>query len=166
MKGVIVKNKENGLGTIEHKKIIEKHNLNRLEQYFDGSLKYGANPKLLQETNLFHILYYFAWWGRENLRKISKCTFDIARDHESGCLFLFQKIDEADKNHKESDTEPSNEGRMYKIPGSTSCPVKLFLLYCTKLNPALEDLWQWPKKQVSVHKLFPSYTFFLVLISM
>ncbi len=46
-----------------------------------------------------------------------KETFEIVRDHKSGRLFLFQKIDECDKNHKENNTEPSNEGRMYEIPG-------------------------------------------------
>ena len=79
---------------------------------------------------------------------MSKATFDIACDHDNGCLFLYQKIDECDKNHKEGDSEPSNEGRMYEIPGSPSCPVKMFLFYRVKLNPAIDDLWQRPKKQV------------------
>ncbi len=146
-KGVIVKNKENGLGTIEHQKVIEKTDLHKLEEHFDQTLK------LLQEANLFHILYYFARRGHENLKKMTKSTFDISRDQETGCLFLYQKIDKCDKNHKESDTEPSYEGSMYEIPGSSSCPVKLYLLYRAKLNPDLDELWQWPKKNRPVFLL-------------
>lgn len=116
-KGVLMKNKENGLGTVEHKKIMIKTDLDLIENHFSKALKNGPDPRLLMECNIFHIIYYFARRGRENLRKMTKQTFDIAKDPKNGCLFLYQKLDECDKNHKETDTKPSNEGRMYEIPG-------------------------------------------------
>ncbi len=116
-KGVTVRNKQNGLGIVQHKKVIPKQDMEKLEMYFQQVVSTLLDAKNLQEIVMFYILYYFAKRGRENLRTISKGTFETAWDHETGCLFLFQKIDECDKKHKENDTEPSNEGRMYEVPG-------------------------------------------------
>ena len=40
----------------------------------------------------------------------------IGRDPD-GTLYLYQKVDEADKNHHENDTENSNDGRIYEKRG-------------------------------------------------
>ena len=55
---------------------------------------------------------------------------------------MYQAIDEYDKNHTESDMEAANQARMYEVPDSEICPVKMYQLYISKLNPQCEDLWQ------------------------
>ena len=44
-------------------------------------------------------------------------TFKIAVDLEDGRRYVYQYIDEADKNHHQGDTTPSNKGRIYEVPG-------------------------------------------------
>ena len=46
-------------------------------------------------------------------------TFKIATDPTDGRKYIFQAIDEADKNHTFADTTNSNDGRIYEIPGKT-----------------------------------------------
>ena len=58
---------------------------------------------------------------------------------------MYQKLDEADKNHKENATpdDTIGEGRMYST-GSSTCPVASFRKYIAKLHPEKNDLWQRP----------------------
>ena len=42
------------------------------------------------------------------------------------------------------------DSKCYFFLGSDLCPVKLFQLYISKLNPKRDDLWQKPKKDVSI----------------
>ena len=50
---------------------------------------------------------------------MAKKHFEVATDHE-GKRYIFQKIKEHDKNHRESDTMPNSQARIYKIEGSFS----------------------------------------------
>ena len=63
----------------------------------------------------------------------------------SGREFVYQKLDEADKNHKENATpdDTIGEGRMYST-GTSTCPVASFRKYIAKLHPDLcgRDLWR------------------------
>ena len=56
--------------------------------------------------------------GRENLRTMKQFTFDVKIDPEDGRRFVYQALDEYDKNHNETDMDMANEGRMYEIPGT------------------------------------------------
>lgn len=109
-------NKEEGRGTIKHKEPISKPDLQKLNTYFEQNMEGPPNPKLLQEYVIFNIIYYTGRRGRENLRNMTKSTFEIAVDEE-GTRYLFQAIDEADKNHNEMDNDLSNQGRMYEVKG-------------------------------------------------
>ncbi|KAK2549950.1 hypothetical protein P5673_029555, partial [Acropora cervicornis] len=62
----------------------------------------------------------------------------------TGKKFVYQVIDELDKNHRANDQpdDSPGEGRMYERPESPYCPVKTFQLYLSKLNPTLSCLWQ------------------------
>ena len=46
-------------------------------------------------------------------------TFGIAIDPQCKKEYLYQKIDEADKNHNQNDTRKANQGRIYAVPGKT-----------------------------------------------
>ena len=66
----------------------------------------------------------------------------------AGKKFVYQFVDELDKNHRANDKrdDSAGEGRMYERPESPYCPVKTFdLYYISKLNPALSCLWQRPR---------------------
>ena len=57
--------------------------------------------------------------GRENLRKMTKKKFGVKVDNDDPDQrsYIFQAIDECDKNHKEKEITSSNDGRIYEIPG-------------------------------------------------
>ena len=54
--------------------------------------------------------------GRENLRSMTKSTFQVSRD-DTGVKFIHQAIDEMDKNHRESASSSVTEGIIYELPG-------------------------------------------------
>ena len=58
--------------------------------------------------------------GRDDLRAMTIERFKINTDPEDGRRYICQVVDKADKNHKESDTLSSNEGRIYEIRGKNS----------------------------------------------
>ena len=75
------------------------------------------DPKNLQQIVVFFIIYYLCRRGRENLRKMTKNTFAIATDSANKLQHIYQKVDEADKNHSGVDTGKANQGRIYEVKG-------------------------------------------------
>ena len=59
-----------------------------------------------------------------------------------GKKFVYQVVDELDKNHRANDQpdDSPGDGRMYERSESPYCPVKTFELFLSKLNPALSCL--------------------------
>ena len=49
---------------------------------------------------------------------MTKDTFKIERDSKGLC-YIFQAKDESDQNHNETDTDESNQAKIYEIPGMT-----------------------------------------------
>lgn len=68
----------------------------------------------------------------------------------SGRRYVYQALDELDKNHRENDdpSDSTGDGRMYERAGSPFCPVSAYELYLSKLNPDISWLWQRPKDTV------------------
>ena len=62
-----------------------------------------------------NVIYFFSCRGRENLCNMSLNQFQIGVDPD-GRKFVFQAIDEHDKNHGIEDTDPTNQGKMYAQP--------------------------------------------------
>ncbi|KAL5006936.1 hypothetical protein ScPMuIL_015742 [Solemya velum] len=110
---------------------------------FDINTPYG-----LQRKVWFDLTLYLCRRGRENLKEMKKETFKVAVD-DSGRKFVYQNIEEMDKNHRADNENAVTEGRMYKIQGSPCCPVTSFEKYIAKLNPNRDDLWQRPKDEFS-----------------
>ncbi|KAL5015909.1 hypothetical protein ScPMuIL_005498 [Solemya velum] len=146
-KAVAVNLKKRGLGTVEHHPPIAECDLKKLYSgdtpVFDINTPYG-----LQRKVWFDLTLYLCRRGRENLREMKKETFKVAVD-DSGRKFVYQNIEEMDKNHRADNENAVTEGRMYKIQGSPCCPVTSFEKYIAKLNPNRDDLWQRPKDEFS-----------------
>ena len=116
--GILQINKEKGLGDIKSKTEMSQFDMDILQNYFKTSMAGPPNPQLLQEIIIFYVLYYMCRRGRENLRPMTKETFGIRVDKEDNRKYIFQQIDEADKNHTYHDTTKSNDGRIYEDPGT------------------------------------------------
>lgn len=114
--GVTKINKEKGKGNIVSKPPIEDVDLLKLTEFFKQGMAGPPNATLLQEIVLFYILMYMCRRGRENLRPMTVDTFKVATDAEDNRQYIYQAIDEADKNHGAQDTSKSNDGRIYEVP--------------------------------------------------
>ena len=78
--------------------------------------------------------------GRENLLEMTTSTFAIA-ENSSGRRYLYQAVDEMDKNHRVANTEETvGEARMYSTSGPM-CPIATWLKYLSKLQPDYSCLW-------------------------
>ena len=116
--GKMKQNKQKGLGKIDNKPPINDSDLKLIAEYFKKTMAGPPNPKGLQQIVIFNIIYYLCRRGRENLRPMKKTTFAIDTDPTNGKEYIYQKEDEADKNHSVCDTSIANQGRIYAIPGN------------------------------------------------
>ena len=119
-------NKELGLGSIDNKPPITDSDFEKLANYFKTLMAGPPNPRGLLQICVFYIIYYLCRRGRENLRAMTIDTFDIAKDND-GKEYIYQKKDEADKNHGVDDTYIANQGRIYERPGESQCIQSLIL---------------------------------------
>lgn len=108
--------KRRGLGNIVHHPPISENDLKKLYSgntpVFDTATPYG-----LQKKVWFEIMLYLCRRGRENIRSMTKDTFRIGKD-DTGRQYVYQFIDELDKNHRADTGGSVTEGRMYEIPVS------------------------------------------------
>ena len=72
--------------------------------------------------------------GQENVRSMTRDTFDIRTDADTGLKYVVKRKDELTKNHQGDDSE-SFSGFMPEYPGSELCPVRSFEKYVEKLHP-------------------------------
>ena len=80
-------------------------------------------PNGLLNKVWFEILYYLCRRGQENLRTMTKETFQPETDSTGNC-YIFQKVEEMDKNHRDLNAGAVSQGRMYEQKGT-----KRFLPY-------------------------------------
>lgn len=88
----------------------------KLAAFFDHDIMNNPNPRLLQKAVLFNIIYYFCRRGRQNIYEFTQDMFEIGTDPD-GTQYIFQAIDEMDKNHGTEETLPANDGRIYEQRG-------------------------------------------------
>lgn len=133
--GVQKINKALGKGNIVSKPTLEDVDLKKITEYFKSGMAGPPNPTLLQQIVLFNAIMYMCRRGRENLRAMKTNTFQIAVDPEDNRRYIYQAIDEADKNHSAESTMKSNDGRIYKTPGNFhSKPIRYSVLTKYKLQ--------------------------------
>ena len=114
-KGVLVDAKKNGKPKKSTPKI-SQIDLEKIGEYFQHDYMNDPQPKKLQQNMIFFILYFFCRRGCENLYSMTTETFQLVTEYD-GTQYVKQALDEVDKNHGPDDT-PSNDGRMYEIPGN------------------------------------------------
>lgn len=104
-----------GLGAINHHSPITKTDMQKLYSgetcVFDVESPHGLLQKVWLE-----IMYYLCRRGQENLRSMTKATFGVRTDSK-GRRYVYQIIDELDKNHRSHGTGSVTQGRMYELPG-------------------------------------------------
>jgi len=107
--------KRKGLAKVDHYPDISEEDLKKL---FSGdSPVFDTNtPCGLQQKVWFEVKLFLCRRGQENLRTMTKDTFQVITD-AIGLKYVYQHKDEMDKNHR-VDTNPSDsvtEGRMYEM---------------------------------------------------
>ena len=142
---VLKKVKAAGKGDTVHYPEIEPEDLRKLYSSFDIN-----DPAGLQELCWFNIMFYLIRRGCENVRQMTKSTFQITTD-ATGKQFIHQKTSELTKNHNENDNndDTNGEGRIYATGGS-KCPVECFKKYLRVLNPNIDALWQRPRAKITI----------------
>ena len=114
-KGVLVDARKTGKPKRSTPKITQI-DLERIGEYFNHDYMNNASPKKLQQNMIFFVLYFFCRRGRENLYEMTLDTFELLTEYD-GTQYVKQSKEECDKNHGPDDG-PSNEGKMYEIPGN------------------------------------------------
>ena len=115
-KGVQKRAKRVGKGVRKSTTVISDADLQSLAGYFRIDHVTSPNPSILQRNVMFNIMYYLCRRGQENLYEMTKDWFNVLTDNQ-GVKFVMQTADEIDKNHNEEDTQLTNQGRMYEVPG-------------------------------------------------
>ena len=91
--------KKTGRGSTDHKPPIAPEGLHKLHDK-DNVVFNIDTPYGLQKKMWFDIMYFLCRRGRENLREMKKkSTFGLCKD-AAGMEYVYQIIDEADKNHR------------------------------------------------------------------
>ena len=116
-KATLVECKKIGKGKRKSTPVISQIDMERIAEYFDHDHMNNPDPRKLQQTVIFNIIYYFCRRGRENLYEMKLNTFEIVTEPD-GTQYLIQAVDEMDKNHGIADTKKNKEGRMYSTGGN------------------------------------------------
>ena len=76
--------------------------------------------------------------------EMTKSTFKIVQDVNSGKRFVTKVEDELIKNHQETSSELIS-AIVPEQPNNQLCPVRYFEKYTDKLDPKFPYLWQKPR---------------------
>lgn len=107
-----------GLGNVVHYPAIDKCDREKLYKsiYFSTNTPYGLSNKVQ-----FDIRLYFCRRGQENMHAMSKSTFTVKTDGETGLKYVTKTEDELTKNHRETDKElisgvmPNNKKDVFTV---------------------------------------------------
>ena len=141
-KAALTELKQEGKGETDHYPNIDASDLQKL--YSSQELNVNS-PRGLFNKVQFDIRYYFCRRGQENVRSMTRDTFVVRTDADTGLKYVVKRKDELTKNHRGDDSE-SFSGFMPEYPGSELCPVRSFEKYVEKLHPKCDALWQRPKE--------------------
>ena len=114
-----VKAKKTGKGTVRNTPPITPEDLKKIGIYFSADHVTSPQPRVLQHCVLFYIMYCFCRQGQENIYDMTQDHFKVFVEPD-GTRYVYQSIDEKDKNHGINDTDLTNGGRMYEDKGQFS----------------------------------------------
>lgn len=115
-KAVSTKARREGRGSTKSTPPIEPEDLSILADFFYHDFTAQPEPRLLQKAVLFNIIYFFCRRGRQNIYNFTQDHFQLAVDPD-GTEYVYQAIDELDKNHGIDIDTAANDGRMYAQQG-------------------------------------------------
>ena len=90
----------------------------------------------------YDIRYYFCRRGAENMHSMTKLSFVVNKDPETGRQFI-TKRDELNKNHRWNDA--AAHGGFMPETFTPDCPVESFKKYLSKLDTDQDRFWCYPK---------------------
>ena len=140
--------KRKGKGVVKHKSAIPQEDMEKIQDSLDLD-----DPQGLQDKVFIDIMLYFCNRGRENLREMTRDSFEVCE--EGGKCYITLK-DTLTKNNREDELEKSQGGIMTATNGPR-CPVASFLQYKDKLNPQCKWFWQRVKPKHELHPSGPWY---------
>ncbi|VDH97885.1 Hypothetical predicted protein [Mytilus galloprovincialis] len=120
--------KQAGKGNVQHYPIIQESDREKSD--------YLIKSSMIQD--------YFCRRGAENMHTMTKSTFALKTDPDTGMRYIEKILDELTKNHRGNDKETTS-GVMPEATGSMYCPVDSFIKYTDKLHPDCDRLWQRPR---------------------
>ena len=94
---------------------------------------------------MWDIRFYFARRGGENIETMTKDTFKLATDSNTGGKYILKVQDEETKNHKEVDGHIITGFMPEMDKDHPLCPVTSYLTYIYSLSKENNNLWQVPK---------------------
>jgi hypothetical protein len=118
-KAAIKELKSVGKGTVDHYEKISESELRQIYRSFDTNTAKGLADKVQ-----FDVRLYFCRRGNENMNEMTKETFGIKTNPTTNVRYVYKKMDELNKNHRE--IGESYSGYMPESPGNSSCPVRSF----------------------------------------
>ncbi|CAG2223465.1 unnamed protein product [Mytilus edulis] len=123
--------KQAGKGNVQHYPIIQESDREKLYKsvYFSTHTPTGLFNKVQYDIRL-----YFCRRGAENMHTMTKSTFALKTDPDTGMRYIEKILDELTKNHRGNDKETTS-GVMPEATGSMYCPVDSFIKYTDKLHP-------------------------------
>ena len=138
---VQVKAKKMGKGVTRSTPHISQEDMVKLGNYFNVNHVQKPNPKVLQHTVQFFIMYFFCRRGQENLYSMTKNHFKLIVDYD-GTEYVVQTLDEMDKNHGVNETELANQGKMYADPSKFSFLFRHYKIFKFLENTRKKDKCQ------------------------
>ncbi len=97
-RAVTVEMKKQGKAVTILKRVLEPSDMEIIAQHFNHNHEEEPDPRLLQQSVVFNILYFFIHHGRENLPAMQKTWFKVSVNPSNNCKFLEQVQDEMDKD--------------------------------------------------------------------
>jgi hypothetical protein len=108
-----------GLGSVKHHIPITRADMTKLYSG-DTVVFYTDTPNGLLNKVWFEVMYFLCRRGQENLRAMTKETFELSTD-STGKRYIYQKQDELNKNHRDTTIGAVTQGRMYELQGMRWC---------------------------------------------
>ena len=132
--------KAEGKGDVRHYPPITDEDMQKLYSsvYLNPDTPVGLANKVQFDIRLF-----FFRRGFENMEKMMKSSFEV-KTAPNGKKYVTKKKDELTKNHRWND-KTHTESCMPEMDDPKTCPVKSFEKYISKLHPACDRLWQYPR---------------------
>ena len=108
----VVELKRKAFDKVDHHNPISRQDLKKIQLSYNPA---SLDPKTLRQVVWFNIMFHLIRRGRENLRLFAKQSFAVQTD-ATGKMFVYQAIDELDKNHRGKDdpNDSPGEGRKYE----------------------------------------------------